>query len=151
MVDTNHEHAPIEIRERLWCRPEILPSRLESLVHDSTREAVILSTCNRTEIYVLTPADSKIVTDIKSALSQRSGVKFVAEATREEELSTALRKLGDVPNRENVILELMPRRIVNKLLYGPALRLKEHASIGEGVQYEAVIRENFDMGRQTET
>jgi len=77
MVGTNHEHAPIETRERLWCHPEILPSRLKSLVHDGTREAVILSTCNRTEIYILTTtADSKIVTEIQTALSRWSGIEF---------------------------------------------------------------------------
>jgi len=78
-------------------------------------------------------------------------LRMIAEAIREDELSRALRKLGDVPNREKTILELMTRRIVNKLLYEPTLRLKEHASNGDGEQYEAAIRELFDIGRQTET
>ena len=41
----------------------------------------------------------------------------VAEGIREEELTRALRKLGDVPSRERTILDLLTRRIVNKLLY----------------------------------
>jgi glutamyl-tRNA reductase len=74
----------------------------------------------------------------------------VAEGIREEELSRALRKLGDVPSREKTILELLTRRIVNKLLYEPTLRLKAHATNGDGPDYETVIRELFDIGRHND-
>jgi len=74
----------------------------------------------------------------------------VAEDVRERELARALRKLGDVPTREKTILDLLTRRIVNKLLYEPTLRLKEHATNGDGENYETVIRELFDLGRQSE-
>jgi len=74
----------------------------------------------------------------------------IAEEIREKELSRALRKLGDVPTREKTILDLLTRRIVNKLLYEPTLRLKEHATNGDGENYETVIRELFDLGRQSE-
>ena len=74
----------------------------------------------------------------------------VAEEIRQKELSRALRKLGDVPMREKTILDILSRRIVNKLLYEPTLRLKEHATNGDGENYETVIRELFDLGRQSE-
>jgi glutamyl-tRNA reductase len=77
-------------------------------------------------------------------------LRKIAEDIREEELTRALRKLGDVPSREKAILELLTRRIVNKLLYEPTLRLKEHATNGDGENYETVIRELFDIGRQSE-
>jgi glutamyl-tRNA reductase len=77
-------------------------------------------------------------------------LRKVAEDIREKELSRALRKLGDVPNREKTILDLLTRRIVNKLLYEPTLRLKEHATNGDGENYENMIRELFDLGRQGE-
>jgi len=77
-------------------------------------------------------------------------LRKVAEDIREKELSRALRKLGDVPNREKTILDLLTRRIVNKLLYEPTLRLKEHATNGDGENYESMIRELFDLGRQGE-
>jgi len=73
-----------------------------------------------------------------------------AEDIREEELSRALRKLGDVPSREKTILDLLTRRIVNKLLYEPTLRLKAHATNGDGEKYETVLRELFDIRRQSE-
>jgi glutamyl-tRNA reductase len=77
-------------------------------------------------------------------------MRKVAEGIREEELSRALRKLGNVPNREKIILDLLTRRIVNKLLYEPTVRLKAHATNGDGENYETVIRELFDIGRQSE-
>lgn len=48
----NHNSAPVEIRERIAVNPDRLRYTLASLVkHDGINEAVILSTCNRTEVY----------------------------------------------------------------------------------------------------
>jgi len=77
-------------------------------------------------------------------------LRRIADDIREKELSRALRKLGDIPNREKTIVELLTRRIVNKLLYEPTVRLKEHASNGDGETFQAVIRELFGIGRQSE-
>lgn len=49
----NHKSAPLEIRERVTVKPEAIPDALRCLAEfPRVREAVILSTCNRTEIYV---------------------------------------------------------------------------------------------------
>ncbi len=57
----NHHTAPVAIRERVAFGPDILPRALTELTgeHGPAREAAILSTCNRTEIYCNTsqPAD----------------------------------------------------------------------------------------------
>ena len=51
----NHQTAPIEIRERLAFSAEQMPLALKQLISTATiDEAVILSTCNRTEIYTTT-------------------------------------------------------------------------------------------------
>ncbi len=48
----NHKSAPIDIRERLTFGPDIIVAALRSLLEQqAVSEAVILSTCNRTEIY----------------------------------------------------------------------------------------------------
>jgi glutamyl-tRNA reductase len=48
----NHETAPVEIRERFAFDISALPNALTSLcTHQAVNEAVILSTCNRTEVY----------------------------------------------------------------------------------------------------
>jgi glutamyl-tRNA reductase len=74
----------------------------------------------------------------------------IAEDIREKELTRALRKLGDIPSREKTVVDLLTRRIVNKLLYEPTVRFKEHASNGDGENFEAMIRELFAIGRQSE-
>lgn len=74
-------------------------------------------------------------------------LRRIAEEIREKELSRALRRLGKVSDREREVVDLLTRRIVNKLLYEPTTRLKEHASNGDGETYEAVIRELFSVDR----
>ena len=51
----NHKTAPLELRERLAFTPQSLPEALLSLIKlEHIKEASILSTCNRTEIYCVT-------------------------------------------------------------------------------------------------
>jgi len=49
----NHHTAPVSIRERVAFPPDILPKALSDVTGERriAREAAILSTCNRTEIY----------------------------------------------------------------------------------------------------
>jgi glutamyl-tRNA reductase len=48
----NHQTAPLAIRERVAFHAERLRSALAELTrHEPVKEAAILSTCNRTEIY----------------------------------------------------------------------------------------------------
>ncbi len=46
----NHKTAPIEVREKLYIREEEIPALLR-LLKETLSECIILSTCNRTEIY----------------------------------------------------------------------------------------------------
>ena len=75
-------------------------------------------------------------------------LRRLAEEIREKELSRALRRLGDISDREKEIVDILTRRIINKLLYEPTARLKEHASNGDGETYEAVIRDLFAIGQE---
>lgn len=56
-IGTSHRHAPLETRERLVFNDDELPSALEDLRSSMATEAVIVSTCNRTEIYVVPDDD----------------------------------------------------------------------------------------------
>ncbi|MBT8142550.1 MAG: glutamyl-tRNA reductase [Gammaproteobacteria bacterium] len=52
ILGVNHASAPVQIRERVAFDPALLDDFLQNLCElDSVNEAVILSTCNRTEIY----------------------------------------------------------------------------------------------------
>ncbi len=60
----NHKTAPVEIREKVAFPPEQLSSALHELVaRDGLREAAILSTCNRTELYCGTADDKPSTAD----------------------------------------------------------------------------------------
>ena len=61
----NHNTAPVHVRELFAFDSSVLPSALSSLSqHEAVHEVVILSTCNRTEIYccVDDDSDSEILT-----------------------------------------------------------------------------------------
>jgi glutamyl-tRNA reductase len=58
----NHQTAPLAVRERISFNTEGLPLALRDLVdHEPVREAAIISTCNRTELYCNTPEPHKAV------------------------------------------------------------------------------------------
>lgn len=61
----NHKTAPVEIRERLTFGPDIIAGALRSLSeHPAVEESVILSTCNRTEVYcTLSKEDHEPIAD----------------------------------------------------------------------------------------
>ena len=56
VVGVNHDSASVELREQIAFAPEKVPESLSSLIRDTqVSEAVILSTCNRTELYGVLP------------------------------------------------------------------------------------------------
>jgi len=72
MIGLNHKVAPVEVRERLAFGPERVPVALRQLIRDDNsgiKEAVLLSTCNRTEIYICTCGLSEGETKLKDFLA----------------------------------------------------------------------------------
>lgn len=54
VLGINHNSAPVAVRERVAFVPEAMESALQSLLAiEGVEEAAILSTCNRTELYVV--------------------------------------------------------------------------------------------------
>lgn len=54
MIGLNHKTAPVRVRERAAVGPEALPAALDALrTAPGIQEAAIVSTCNRTELYVV--------------------------------------------------------------------------------------------------
>lgn len=52
-LGVNHKTAPVTVREKVAFAPEKLPDALRELTHQTGfEEAAILSTCNRTELYL---------------------------------------------------------------------------------------------------
>ncbi len=69
----NHKTAPVEIRERVTFGPDIIAGALRSLTaRVEVAEAVILSTCNRTEVYCVLREDGEA--PVRAWLSAFHGV-----------------------------------------------------------------------------
>lgn len=56
-IGLNHQTAPLAIREQLAFTAADLPEALRSLTSEAAAEALILSTCNRTELYCVGDAE----------------------------------------------------------------------------------------------
>jgi glutamyl-tRNA reductase len=71
VVGLNHRSVPLELLERMTVPAEQLPKALHDLVtRDNVTETVLLSTCNRTEIYVVAERYHGALQDVRSSLSE---------------------------------------------------------------------------------
>jgi glutamyl-tRNA reductase len=71
VVGLNHRTVPLELLERMTVPAERLPKALHDLVsREHVTEAVVLSTCNRTEIYAIAERYHGAVGDIRDSLSE---------------------------------------------------------------------------------
>ena len=75
VVGLNHRTVPLELLERMTVPAERLPKALHDLVsRENVTEAVVLSTCNRTEIYATAERYHGAVGDIRASLSETTHV-----------------------------------------------------------------------------
>jgi glutamyl-tRNA reductase len=83
VVGLNHKTAPIEIRECLAFPEDKLEDAL-SRVHglSSVKENMIVSTCNRVEVYAATRETEKAILDLKEFLSRYHGIPLKEFETR---------------------------------------------------------------------
>ena len=90
-IGLNHTSAPIQLRERLTFTEDQIRASLSRLAcgHLSVNiaEMVILSTCNRTEIYVV--SNQEIIPELEIFLSEASGVN-------QDEFSSHLHRYTDL-------------------------------------------------------
>jgi len=140
MVGLSHQEAPVDLRERLHVGPhrarEICPRRAEE------REAVVLSTCNRTEIY-LVASDVDVATalafdelaslaglggrQLRSLLSVRvdgeaAGHLFAVAGGLESMLVGETQILGQVREAHRLALELQASGPVLNRLFRQAVQ-----------------------------
>ena len=75
LVGINHRGAPLDIREKVAYRPNEVADALAALRDvAAAREAVALSTCNRTELYIVED-DADAAPTVWAALSERLGAE----------------------------------------------------------------------------
>jgi glutamyl-tRNA reductase len=87
LVGISHRTAPVELRERVDFHVRGLPNALSALTErGSTREAVIVSTCNRAEIYAACDDASQARPDIAHFITEFTDVPAVEVAPHIQEL-----------------------------------------------------------------
>ena len=75
VVGLNHRTVPVALLERLAVAPEALPKALHALLRrEHLAEAVLLSTCNRTEVYAHATLFHPAMQDVRDFLADMSGV-----------------------------------------------------------------------------
>src|SRR6266852_2363594 len=71
----SHKTVPLPVIEQLAFQPQDVPKSLSRLMdHDSIHEGVILSTCNRIEVYATVHRFHPAVDEVRTFLSDVSGV-----------------------------------------------------------------------------
>jgi glutamyl-tRNA reductase len=75
VVGLNHRTVPVELLERVAVAPEALPKALQALARrEHLAEVVLLSTCNRTEVYANATMFHPAMQDVREFLADVSGV-----------------------------------------------------------------------------
>ena len=88
-IGFNHRTAPIEVRERIVFPLEAQRPALECLKHETgADEVALVSTCNRTEIYVR-GAENRVADSVTNWLVTRPGAAHVNMASHLYQLSDA--------------------------------------------------------------
>ena len=88
LIGLNHKSAPLEVRERASFSNEDLCVALR-LLRDMVGEAVILSTCNRTEIYSTSDCPERTGEQIRSFIAESRGIWTAAVSPHVYEFSDA--------------------------------------------------------------
>jgi len=77
VIGINHKTAPVEIREKLSFTGEELERSLRRVLeHSEFTENMILSTCNRVEIYATTQEPEKGIASLKNFLADYHGISL---------------------------------------------------------------------------
>lgn len=76
-VGINHKTAPVEVREKMSFSEHLMPESLAALrSYSKIKGAVIISTCNRTEIYAVAEDFKRGLENIHDFLAQKSGISI---------------------------------------------------------------------------
>ena len=79
IVGLSHKTAPVEIREKVAFSPTAMDRPLQQvLALPSVSEAVIVSTCNRVELYVISRQSDAAIIELRQFLADFHGLKSAA-------------------------------------------------------------------------
>ncbi|NIQ10373.1 MAG: hypothetical protein GWN61_16355, partial [candidate division Zixibacteria bacterium] len=76
-IGLNHRTAPVEQRECVAITPHKLPQYLQTIISSGHwNEVVGLSTCNRTEWYVVGPTNPQLIQCLRTLLNISNNVEL---------------------------------------------------------------------------
>lgn len=110
LVGLSHHEAPIDVRERLSCAPHALGAALSHLtLCPGVREGVILSTCNRMEVYAAVEGHNveaayRTLTQHLAAYHQVPETVFASRLFRKSEAETTSHLLRVASGLDSLIL-----------------------------------------------
>jgi glutamyl-tRNA reductase len=150
MVGLSHKTAPIEIREKLTFPAHRQQEALRQLTSaDEVSEAVILSTCNRTEIYAVTATEeggADAVIEFMCAFHDLDRHELVPYLYMESG-ETVVRHLF------RVVASLDSMVIGEAQILGQAKEAYEHSSEhgASGRVFHKLFRQSFELGKRVRT
>ncbi len=109
VVGCNHRSAPVALRERLAWSPDALPNALRALrERHLCAEAVLISTCNRMEMYIARPvAGHPRFDDVVAFLSEVQGLRpdtFAANLYSHEDTEAVRHLFRVVSSLDSMVL-----------------------------------------------
>jgi len=164
-IGVSHRTAPIDVRERLWLSEDEIRAALPKLQANFLRECVVMSTCNRTELYGVPNGETieaeslgKFLTELKGVNSnvrpehfyQYTGRDAVGQLFRvasgiDSMMLGDVQVLGQVKNAYHLAEECKTLGLLSKKLFQAALhtgkRARTETKISEGavsISYGAV-------------
>ena len=105
-LGVNHKTAPVEIRERLAIRSSVLPAELKSICQNRwIDEIVLLSTCNRVELYGASPSSENAFEHLIAYLVDHFDVKgHAVDFYRYEDREAALHLFDVASGLDSMVL-----------------------------------------------
>lgn len=94
--------------------------------------------------------EAEVLTFIETQASRAAvpviqNLRAKAEAIRQTEMEHLLRRLPDLTEHEQRLLDDFSHRLINKLLHEPTLKLKAKSAEGEGDLYSSVVDDLFNL------
>jgi glutamyl-tRNA reductase len=141
LIGVSHKTAPVAVRERLAVEPEAIAAALVELTALApVREAAMISTCNRVELYVAADDADRAAAELAGVLARRAGVAVgdLAEHLYQHRDSAAVRHLFRVASSLDSLVVGEPQILgQTKQAYEAAV---QHGTAG------AILRACFEEG-----
>lgn len=147
VVGMNHRTAPVEVREKVAFSEDEVVDVLERAREEPTlAEAILLSTCNRTEFYGLSTDNGAAEMYIRKLIARRKNIDFDAHPgyaytlTRNESVRHLLRVAAGLDS-----LVLGEAQILGQVRRAHELSLESHAC---GIVLNRILQSAITVGRR---